>query len=800
MRDWKVMSPESRTYWAVLVSAGVASSVYFAAHWSTPLSELGVLLLYVIAAVLVSGLKLRIPGVLATLSPSYIVIIGALLTLSPAPCIIVGLASVVAQCVIHSNSTPKPIRVIFNMAAVTLAIAAAHLVFQISLLSRLDHTGCLALILASLVYYSVNTLAVAAMIGFANDTPFLEVWRKSYLWTFPQYLVGGCIAGSLHLLNMYIGWLAFVLVVPPLYLIFRSWSVHVGRVEEQQTHIREMADLHLRTIETLALAIDAKDDTTAAHLRRVQVYAAEIGRELNLSDSEMQALNAAALLHDVGKLAVPEYIISKPGKLTPEEFEKMKVHPVVGAELLERVQFPYPVVPIVRHHHEKFDGTGYPDGLAGDEIPVGARILSVVDCLDALASDRQYRRALPLEDAMRIVAGESGKAFDPTIVGILQRRFRELESKAKAETADVAKLSSNVRIERGAAPAAGFAEASAQTLPAPAGFNAAVTDANREFQLIREITSDLGSSLRLDETLALLAVRLERLVEHNAVVLYLRDGQCLVPRFVKGESFRFFSGLRIPVGEGLSGWVAENDRVIVNGNPAVESGYLQDERRVTALRSAISVPLWGRHEIVGVLTLYHLKADAFTQDHKRVLCAINRKAGLAIENSLSFEKAQNAAETDPLTGLQNARALFNSVHQKIAACGDKDSFSVVVMDLDGFKDHNDRYGHMAGNRILDLFAQSLTRNLRPNDVAARFGGDEFCLLMDGSGPDAVALLKRADQFAAAACADAGCDGSLRVSCGVASYPQDGSTPEALIEKADARMYEEKRGRRLQRVA
>ena len=115
-------------------------------------------------------------------------------------------------------------------------------------------------------------------------------------------------------------------------------------------------------------------------------------------ESELEALRAAALLHDIGKLAVPEHIISKPGKLTPEEFEKMKIHPVVGAEILERVKFPYPVVPIVRSHHEKWDGSGYPDGLKGEDIPIGARILAAVDCLDALASDRQYRKAIPLDE------------------------------------------------------------------------------------------------------------------------------------------------------------------------------------------------------------------------------------------------------------------------------------------------------------------------------------------------------------------------------------------------------------------
>src|SRR6202140_5422370 len=195
-----------------------------------------------------------------------------------------------------------------------------------------------------------------------------------------------------------------------------------------------MANLHLRTIEALALAIEAKDHTTHEHLQRVRIYAIEVAKELGVKGPELEALHAAAILHDIGKLAVPEHIISKPGRLTPEEFEKMKIHTLVGAEILERVRFPYPVVPIVRAHHEKWDGTGYPMGLKATEIPLGARILSAVDYLDALASDRQYRRALPLQEVMQQLSAESGKAFDPKVVQVLEKRYRHLENLALARS------------------------------------------------------------------------------------------------------------------------------------------------------------------------------------------------------------------------------------------------------------------------------------------------------------------------------------------------------------------------------
>src|SRR6202011_5156988 len=258
-----------------------------------------------------------------------------------------------------------------------------------------------------------------------------SVWRECYIWSFPYYLLGALIVGAASALNRLFGWQAALLAVPVVYLIYRSYYLYLGKMEDEKKHAEEMAALHLRTIEALALAIEAKDHTTHDHLQRVQVYAIEVAKELGLDEGQLEALRAAALLHDIGKLAVPEHIISKPGKLTREEFEKMKIHPVVGAEILERVRFPYPVTPIVRSNHEKWNGGGYPDGLKGEEIPIGARILATVDCLDALASDRQYRPAFPLDKAMNTVKEKSGTWFDPKVVALLEHRYVALEHMAQ---------------------------------------------------------------------------------------------------------------------------------------------------------------------------------------------------------------------------------------------------------------------------------------------------------------------------------------------------------------------------------
>jgi diguanylate cyclase (GGDEF)-like protein/putative nucleotidyltransferase with HDIG domain len=610
------------------------------------------------------------------------------------------------------------------------------------------------------------------------------------------------MAGGLHLIDRFVHWQGLLLAGPPLYLVYRSYSLYLGRVDEQQKHIAEMAQLHWRTIEALALAIEAKDDTTAAHLKRVQIYAVEMAKELQLSDAEVKAMEAAALLHDIGKLAVPEYIISKPGKLTPEEFDKMKIHPVVGAEILERVSFPYPVVPIVRSHHEKFDGTGYPDGLRGEEIPIGARILSAVDCLDALASDRQYRRAVPLEKAMEMVALESGKAFDPRVVELLLARYKSLETKARTSPPSHNPRISNVKVERGLAPATGFAEANVTPLIVPdAPFAMAIANARREVQLLVEITNDLGNSLSLDETLALLAVRLGKMIPHDAVVIYIRQEGVLVPQYFKGESFRLFSSLRIPIGQGLSGWVVENDLPILNGNPAVEPGYLNDPAKITTLRSALSVPLTGQNGAIGALTLYHLKPDAFNQDHLRILLAIRSKAGLAIENSLRFRLAKHMAEKDELTGLLNAGSLFRLLEAELQSASErKTRVAVIVLDLDGFKQANDQYGHLAGNRVLQEIARGLTESSRQTDHVARLGGDEFAIVAPGIDQANLAgLTERIRSLGPAAGIEACGAPLINISFGVALYPADGTDPESLLERADQLMYEAKKENKLARA-
>jgi len=624
-------------------------------------------------------------------------------------------------------------------------------------------------------------------------------WKERYLWMLPYYVGMAVLAGLFTAASeLFRGWQIPFITFLAGYLVYRSYRLYMARLEDGRVHAEEVASLHLRTIEALALAIDAKDETTHDHLQRVQVYAVEIAREIRLAPDLIEAVRAASLLHDIGKLAVPEHIISKPGRLTPEEFEKMKIHPVVGAEILERVKFPYPVVPIVRSHHEKWDGTGYPDGLRGEDIPVGARILSAVDCLDALCTDRQYRKALPLDRAIGVVVQEAGRSFDPRIVEVLARRYQDLERMATRTASEPLRLSKDLKVIAGEAPAAGFVGDGQQNEASPVeqgDFLHQIAAARQEAQALFELAQTLGSSLSLDETLSVVSVRLRRLIPFDAMAVYIRKEDTLEPQFVSGDNMRLFASLTIPVGQGLSGWVAENGRPILNGNPSVEPGYLNDPTKFSTLRSALAVPLEGVQSIVGVLALYHNEKDAFTRDHLRILQAVSSKIALAVDNALRFKQAETSAVTDFLTGLPNARSLFLQLDAEIARCEALGSpLTVLVCDIDDFKQINDELGHLEGNKALKSVAVSLVRQCRETDYAARMGGDEFVLLLPGLPRESVEGRIQRMRQAVLQQTQAETSWPLSISIGAACLPDDGRDAEALLASADRSMYAAKNAR------
>src|SRR5256886_11678620 len=361
-QNWRDLTPGAKLLISLVVTAGTGVLLYAAVN---PISKnIAQFICYLLIALLASRLKVNLPGITGTMSVNFLFILLGILELSFTETLVLGTAAILVQCFYRDR--PSPIQVTFNLCACAFAIAVAYGVYHVVLSSGRISSRPLLLALAAITYFVVNTASIALVIALTEGKSLHKIWVECYFWSFPYYLVGAGFAGMIGWFNRRFSWETSLLVVPVIYLIYRSYRLYLGKLEDEKRHVEEIANLHLRTIEALALAIEAKDHTTHDHLQRVRVYAIEVAKEMNVTPGEMEALHAAALLHDIGKLAVPEHIISKPGRLTPEEFEKMKIHPVVGAEILERVRFPYPVVPIVRAHHEKWDGTGYPFGLRGE--------------------------------------------------------------------------------------------------------------------------------------------------------------------------------------------------------------------------------------------------------------------------------------------------------------------------------------------------------------------------------------------------------------------------------------------------
>jgi len=792
------LSLQTKIFIGLTASLGLVVMSFALSHWQS--QDLTRFACYLVVAVLASGLKVQLPGIDGTMSVNFLFILLGVLELSLPETLLIGCTATLVQSVWQARKRLDPVKVLFNVAGMMANASTLTYVSYHWLVARAGSNKPILLMVAALVFFFANTIPISVVIAMTEGKSSRKVWSECYFWSFPYYLVGAAAVGLVGIVNRSAGWETSLLVLPLIYWVYRSYRMYLGRleaekqrVEVEKRHVEQIASLNMRTIEALALAIEAKDHTTHTHLQRVRTYALEVAKDLELPPSEMEALRAAALLHDIGKLAVPEQIISKPGKLTPEEFEKMKVHPLVGAEILERVAFPYPVAPIVRSHHEKWDGSGYPDGLSREQIPVGARILAAVDFLDALASDRQYRPAVPLNEAMARLQEKSGIWFDPQVVSVLERRYLEMEKLAHVQEDHTVLrgLSPTVRVDRGLAPGAGFelSEPAASAAENP-DFLSLIASARQEAQTMFELSQDLGVSLSLSETLSVLSMRLRRMIPYDSIAVFVNRNGWLLPELVSGENFRALSSLKIRVGEGLCGWVAENCKPIMNGNPQVEVGYPKNPEKHVPLQSALAIPLEGINGVVGVLAMYHTGRDAFTPDHLRILLAVASKVALSVENALKYQQAESSATTDYLTGLPNARSLFVHLAQEVARSRRmKTLLAVMVCDIDGFKQINDSFGHVEGDKLLREFATRLKEACRGYDYVARMGGDEFVITAPGLTLEAAQ--EKSDRLNQAAIESVRhvCGRDLiTLSVGTAFCPEDGFDVERLLAEADRRMY------------
>src|ERR1700752_2710019 len=665
------------------------------------------------------------------------------------------------------------------------------------------------LVLAAL-QYALSTISTAWFISFEAGKFTLVPTPETVVWTLTTKLAGAASAVLFYsaFFNRSLAYAVLGLLISALvYLLYRFNERRLEEIRhaeaERLQHVEEMASIHMNTIESLAIAIDAKDQTTHGHVRRTQIYAQQMGRLFNVSEQEMRALHAGALLHDIGKLAVPEYILNKPGKLTEAEFAKMKIHPTVGGDILRRVNFPYPVEDIVRYHHEKWDGSGYPKGLKGDSIPMVALIISVVDFYDATRCDRPYRKGMTRAESLALLRSMVGSAFDPKVVEKFIEHAHEFDQLIASEDIkeQVASEIPTVDNQTKTKPDAGLAS---DILGAPddeaAGFRS-ISDAQREVFALHEIAQTIGSSLNLSDTVALVSNKLRSIVPFDTCIIYLvdeRSGRAVAAHAVGAES-ELFSRRRINIGDGITGWVIANARSMCNASPELDLVGMPEEI-IKEYRGVLVSPLRREDGAFGAITLYSKDRTSYTTEHVRLLESVCQHASSALNNALTYEKTKESALIDPLTELPNARGFYMMLEQRIAECQrmNNESLAVISMDIDEFKVINDAYGHSTGDRLLASVSGVIRRELRQMDILTRYAGDEFVAIMPMSSTHMAASVAERirdaveDQLFAVR---TGTMIGVGVSFGVACYPQDGETSEELLTAAARRMQMEKHGRK-----
>ena len=729
------------------------------------------------------------------------------------------LAALVGLVSTYRIVTNRQVVVKLGMAVISTSIAASLYGVLIDFFSHSDQavadgsvpldTFLIPVLALAALQYALSTVVTSWFLSFeAGGNLVLIPSQETIVWTLTTKLAGAASAVLFYaaIMGKGLSYAALgVLLSALVHFLYRFNESRLQQVRsaeaEQRQHVEEMATIHMNTIESLAIAIDAKDQTTHGHVRRTQIYATQMGKLFNVSPKELQALHAGALLHDIGKLAVPEYILNKPGKLTEAEFAKMKIHPTVGGDILKRVNFPYPVEDIVRYHHEKWDGSGYPKGLKAEHIPLVARIISVVDFYDATRCDRPYRKGMKREDSLTLLRGMIGSSFDPKVVETFVRHVEEFDR--MIDSADIQEqVSSSLAMDTETAtkPDAGLASDVLGLPEESTGFRS-ISEAQREVFALHEIAQTIGSSLNLSDTVTLVANKLRAIVPFDTCVIFLVDDRSGKARAVHavGLEAELFSQRCVNIGDGITGWVIANSRSMCNANPDLDMVGIPDEV-VKRFRGILVSPLAREDGAFGAITLYSQSRTSYSSEHVRLLESVCQHASSALNNALTHEKTRESALVDPLTELPNARGFYMMLEQRLAECQrmNRESLSVICMDIDDFKLINDKYGHSTGDRLLASVAGVIRRELRQMDILTRYAGDEFVAIMPMASSKMASSICDRVRNAVEEQLFSVREGTLiglGVSVGVASFPEDGETSEELLTASARRMQHDKHGRK-----
>jgi putative nucleotidyltransferase with HDIG domain len=701
---------------------------------------------YLSLAVLCSLLHARRPFFKLAFSASLPFLLLSIVELSPSETVAIGCAAALGQSLWCPRTRSSPGRVLLDLGILATIIAMAELTCRVLLPASLDNPAPRILV-AAVALFVANTFPAAMEARLAGEKRMGVVWRELCLWTFPYYLVAAGAAAVLTVARSDLDWQTTLLILPAFYLAYRYYHVQRMRLQQEETHNEQIASLQRRTVECLAMAVESRESRQMrGHLRRVELYAVELGKELGLAGEQLTALETAAVLHDIGKLAVPERILAKPGKLTSQESARLTLHPLVGADIVEQIQFPYPVAPLIRAHHERWNGSGYPHGLRAAEIPLGARVLAVADTLDALTSDREYRRAISFEEAVRRIEAEAGHSYDPAVVKALRRRISSIEDLVKLRPEGFPMLVASAAGAGAHAPAASGLDSCEACLPAPSAHASGASE------------TDLPALL----------LRLHSLVPHDAVAVFILRASLLTVRYAAGVNRSSLASLEVPVGEGMVGWVAGYGLPLVNGNPAVEPGYAGHPG--DALEAALAVPLVGPQGLLGVLACYRRTRGSFTARDLGKLRDFSPRLCVAL-----------AAES-------GRRAFFETLRTELAMARRRNrSVGVLCSRLEGCRDRNGRCEPERRELLPEAVVQALRQGCRASDHVLRIADSELAMVLPGMSrhflDQKAAMLSSAVSEAARRFSE----GDLAVFIGGSSYPDDVDSPKHLLLIAERRM-------------
>ena len=786
---------QSRTIWFVAVAAAAAAlgfSIVEVLALTSTVSRIAVVGASVFVSILVGRYEARIPATRIHFSTKEIFGFWGVIWLSiPGGVVLAACASTAY----HISRSSDRRRVITDVSIDTLSTFFSAIAFYLCVgsLGSMERQVLAAglsiegeIVLASCVMAATHFAQRSALVFLLrnNDYGTSETYDVRELLANPFVATMVSLLATIFLFVVFSHFgIEFGLVIIPLAVIGHlSYKIHLRRLEQKTKMITEASRIHLATVEALATAIDARDQVGRGHVRRTQIYAVGVGSILGLGEDDINALRTGALLHDIGKLAVPDHILNKPGGLTPAEREKCKTHSLVGASILEKVGFPYPVVPTVKYHHEFWDGRGYPEGLRGANIPLTARILAIADAFDTLRGARPYRPAVSRDEACTFLRSRAGAQFDPKLVDVFLRSLKIFESEIRAQQltyeSDQEPVSMSTIVDEGANP----------------NYVEQIKRANREVFTLYSLARDFSSALELEEILPFFTEKVRELVPFDTSIVYLLDesGDFAQAAYVDGLNKVAFDNRRITAGDGATGYVLETGMATDNVDATVDLEFSHPALKDEYL-AMVSVPLIADDKLIGAMSLYSASLPKYQDEHVRLLETISRIAADAISKSIEHAVTENYALTDPMTSLPNARSLQQHFEKEVKrASRSEGSFQLLVLDLDGFKAVNDTHGHKAGDRMLKEIASVIKNQLREYDFLARYGGDEFVAIVpDTDSTDVLELVRRIEDAVQNFTLTVGDDSEtarVGVSIGTACYPIHGETFDQVIVSADKAMY------------